>query len=725
MVKHIRSDLEKILGYILAFFGEKSIEMKGHALACLKGWIEFGIPMEVTFSSNGVIEAVISCIRERPLFVEACALLEHAFAIPLKDSFNNHVVMTMKRIMELSSIYEMSMQKHDDDVCRAYVSLVASLGMNQVHVFAMDNQITNKYLELIIYCTKHPDVRVIQLTLEFWYHLQVEVMKFKAIDKFKPVFMAVVPLLIRSLDKKLYTSYGEDDISDFRLFIGDTLAGPYQIIWDDYFVICKDLLNSSISKKQWNLVEATLYGIASVASYTSQEGLVKLNPILLSLPNLGDNDEIRSSVIFVIGSYSKYIVELDPKYTIWCLNYSLSGVFSLKDLTVALDASKEFVEFCENIKEKSVSHEVIGDLINGCLRNLEKLSTECGSNVLNGLSFILAAQKDDNFQTQCLQSIYGYLAKRIQALSTFTKQNIPILLNHLVLFKSAMNGFDGENPQHVLTQVLIQIYTVLTTVAKNYKDCEPVISQLAKTLSFIAPSIGSRKETYEFLHKILGLGMMFYEHYQYPAILDLIMTSLGKDTCLNNDQFKMIVVWTFQSRDLSSNQELLERFFKFLIKSIELDPSCLKSDLTEKFFELGVSCIDFQGSSDFELSLTVVKFFKLILTVKIFDQQSYTKMVWSFAPQLIEQCLNGILEQDSKNANSLFQMLEALIKFPQVYKSVYLNFAMNPKYPRSFNLTETEKTAFVKSVLSCHGLNGIKKEFDHIKRTFLKLSNQK
>jgi hypothetical protein len=452
-------------------------------------------------------------------------------------------------------------------------------------------------------------------------------------EKFKPIFANLLPTIIKSCDLTTFKGYDEEDIHEFRDLAADALMGVFYIVFGDYFGMCQQLLQQCIPNGTWSLVESILFAITSIAQVTGGKNLEKLFPILESFPKIKTDDyQLKTTMIDVLGAYSEHMSELDQNFTVWCLNFTLTSIWTLKRTHHIYESSRNFVEFCEHLKPKSLNPEVVTNLIKGCLESLDKLSPDIGMNVFKGLSFIIAMQEDQSFQTNILQTILGVIGKRIHVLTNPTSQNVPHLINHLGLVKSLLYAFDGVKPQIPLTNILLQFYPLLETIFKNYKTQEDVIAETCNLEISMIMSIGSRKESFEIFNKMLSLSFSFFEYYQYASVLKLINSLMGNEkNILSQNNFTMICSKVFGSKDLLGNSDLLGVFFKFMCVVVDVSPNYLKSDLTEKIFDLGVFCVDYQGTSDFEVCLTVVKFFKKILTCTSFEKDVFSQMVLSFS----------------------------------------------------------------------------------------------
>src|SRR5690606_17195460 len=60
----------------------------------------------------------------------------------------------------------------------------------------------------------------------------------------------------------------EDEFADFREYTGDTLMGPYYLLFGNYFTICNQKLEEGLAifKKEnnWRPLEAALFATAAV-----------------------------------------------------------------------------------------------------------------------------------------------------------------------------------------------------------------------------------------------------------------------------------------------------------------------------------------------------------------------------------------------------------------------------------------------------------------------------
>lgn len=172
----------------------------------------------------------------------------------------------------------------------------------------------------------------------------------------------------------------EDEFADFREYTGDTLMGPYYLLFGNYFTICNQKLEEGLAifKKEnnWRPLEAALFATAAVCDAAKNEYLDNLASIMGKLKDLPTQPHyIRYAAIRMLGRYAKWICKQSTEVIVWSLNYSLNGTWNFDpgQRVFAKKAAEAFCELCEYSAECINNVQMAQSLVNACMQNISKL----------------------------------------------------------------------------------------------------------------------------------------------------------------------------------------------------------------------------------------------------------------------------------------------------------------------------------------------------------------
>lgn len=318
--------------------------------------------------------------------------------------------------------------------------MVTTIGENQSHLMTMNSPISSKFLELILYCATHYDKKVAEISFDFWYFFQTHLDKMKLNENYKNVFSQLLNILIKQCERN--NDLDEDEFKDFRIHASDCFLSIYYILFGDFYKLCQNIFLQSLEKKNVKTIESVLFALSSVGELKRTENLKFLNSIFQNFPNLPNDLNLHTTAIEFLGSYSDYIITLDSKFNFWCINFTLGFIWKISNhqSEIAIETSKNFVEFCESIQPNTIEKQVGINLVKSCIENIHKLPVSVKSRIYQGLSFIaISFENDKDLEREFLQILLGDIGKNIQySLNERTKQNITIIESEIFLLRNAI-----------------------------------------------------------------------------------------------------------------------------------------------------------------------------------------------------------------------------------------------------------------------------------------------
>eukprot|EP01080_Neovahlkampfia_damariscottae_P000531 gene531-8043_t len=720
----------QILQYLLNYLSSTENNLlKNKALKGLRSWTELGIPLELVYSEQGIILTLFECLKDRSLFIETSLLLDDILTLHPNTKYNDVLLSYMKRLIEFASLYQHCLEKRDDEIAYFFVSLISSFGETQYKLMSDNDTIGLKYIEFLLYLTQHPSKKISKLTFDFWFVFQQSLETQQQKEKYKKIIIQFIQIVLKQIQyENDDLDEEDDDLDDYRYYACDTLLASFNILFDNYFKLLESILtqclnNWNVNKdyKQLEAIFVALYAVSDSAK--DRNHLKSLNIIFQILPKIPNEIHLSKSIIKFIGSYSDYIVTLDPNFNSWCIQFCLSLICNKSiNQSVSKIAGKVFVQLCES-SATIHNEDLVKNLVNGCKENISSLSNDLILLIYEGLSYqINSIQKNQKLQFEMLNLILFPISKNVEMM--FNQKNSENSIIFLIeCFKMSLTGFDGGIEQIPLSSILTQIWPLFEKIFVNYSQNENLIHILCELISMIIVSIGNTKANEIFLNQIFEFLIYFYENFSYHFLLNTLKLFIEPEekNCLMNDKFILkyqrilLKSYVYISKNDGKLGDLLNSFFKFLERIGEFHPYLLINKESEKIFELCFLFIDYQENQN--LTNSIYLFLKIFLrNSKNLSKEKLDETVLQFSGKLIESILVGIVERDSINSRELINIIDIYnTKYPMLLRTHLWNFFLNPNHQRIKKLTKTRIEIFVKTILKNRGISKLRKEFNQLK----------
>ncbi|CAM9594406.1 unnamed protein product [Chrysoparadoxa australica] len=285
------------------------------------------------------------------------------------------VQVMVSRCMGLKGMYQWAVEEEDEDCARGLCRLFTELGESYMDLIMWEQELGQvSFVELILLCTSHPAHEIATIPLHFWYTFtralerlrppELHKAKLEAFGATLNNLIGVLILLMRYPEEfDAIPSDQVDDLKRHRYDVSDVLndccrvLGGASCAWPLTSHLSTDLLcntelsplswHNQTSENSWQMVEACLFGIRSIAKSIPADENVVMHNIMTLLRQLPPtcNSHIRYTANLIVGRYSGWLQAhpdlLQPMFT-----FLLQGFGTPESASAAATSIKNVCESC-------------------------------------------------------------------------------------------------------------------------------------------------------------------------------------------------------------------------------------------------------------------------------------------------------------------------------------------------------------------------------------------
>ncbi len=392
MVKEkLLQNLPEVLQLIVQLLQEESAvpnDCVRQAVRSLQGWVQFGIPMEVT---EKLVELILPKVAKEDLAEVYLEVITGIISHPDTHEHADTVKRIIQRLVTLEPLMSKYMAEENFDAALPLASLFIAAGETHPRLL-LDWTVQSeegrlaatKLISLILQVSSCPaqyptQEKISEMAFGFWYTFQDDIIACDppqyqtCVGVYGQAYHALVEAMLKkSMLPLSYDGWSSDEKETFRCYrtdVGDTIMYCYNILKDDLLKLLNHHLDEGVrlcqqgQAQNWPYMETCLYAWAAIAASLGEEEenylIVQFLAKLPSIPCKGEINVITSFLDCIGGfaewldGYPNLVANLVPVVTSAVGNpkLALSATMALKDLardcTEALQpCSRDIISAC-------------------------------------------------------------------------------------------------------------------------------------------------------------------------------------------------------------------------------------------------------------------------------------------------------------------------------------------------------------------------------------------
>lgn len=409
----IDSNSERVMLLLTQFLdnsASNSAQINSLILDALNSWIR-EIPIEQMLSINSIASLIFQSVTHDETFDTSVECLITILR-ETRDFDNLEIIKAIyQQLMNLKPFLDAN--KDDNEKMDGLTRLFVEAGESWHVLIAKLPKDFKPFVEIILELTSYEeDLDIVKYTFYFWYELKQMLLleKFKdARAEFYDIYLRLVSVMIKHLRYPITNDLNitdttqlfggdreqQDKFKDFRYDMGDVLkdccavVGATNALNIPYLMI-QEFVSSS-QQQPWQLVEAPLFSLRSMAKEVSVKESKIMPQIMNLLIQLPENSKIRYASTLVLGRYTEWTSK-HPEFLELQLNYITSG-FSNPDKDVMIAAAHALLYFCQDCSSLLINYlEQLFQFYNNVSSSLDIQSLY---DVTEGISHILQEIDDE------------------------------------------------------------------------------------------------------------------------------------------------------------------------------------------------------------------------------------------------------------------------------------------------------------------------------------------
>ncbi len=529
------------------------------AARSLQGWVQFGIPVDVT---EKLVELILPKVADEELAEDYLDVITSIVSHPETHDHPEEMKRIIARLVVLEQLLAKYMAEENFDSALPLASLLIAIGENHSRLLldwtvqSEEGKTTaTKLVSLILQVSSCPtqyptNERLSEMAFGFWYIFQDDIIacdppQFQTcVAVYGQAFHALVEALLKkSMLPLSYDGWSSDEKEAFRCYrtdVADTIMYCYNILKDDLLKLLNHHLDEGIrlcqqQEQQWPYMETCLYAWSAIgASLAEEEENYLVIQFLAKLPSIPCKSDVNviSTTLDCIGGFAEWldgypnlVANLVPLVTSSIGNpeLALAATMALKDL------SRDCTEALQPCSR---------DIISACgaaLSSGRLKPSECARLMFPVGRMVAYLPRGDmlnemqSILTPYLSELQNIAAKQ-QAASVADKNQV---IYALKIVTTLFQSLDGSGPMTASRQnpnaqqgqqkepmaiLLPQIFPLVANVSRNWLADEEVMDLvytfMKQTLICLQGTKMLLMETVEYLHSS-------YTQHPHPCAFDV------------------------------------------------------------------------------------------------------------------------------------------------------------------------------------------------------------
>ncbi|KAG9104620.1 Nuclear import receptor [Ceratobasidium sp. 370] len=502
--KLLTSNASQVLNLLSMYIQATGVtsEVQTQVFRCMRSWLKAGECSPTELVQTPLFDFAFGALGSESLFDAAvdviCDIIHETQEIddflPVIEQITTHLIALKPKLSEVNE---------NTEKMRGYTRIFAEAG--ETYRLLIVNHIDTFYpiVEAMLQCSSYPDLDVVPITFQFWYHLAMTACHRR--DSISPLisdaYQRLTAVMIDHLrfptDFDQLTAQERDDFRDFRHVMGDTLKDCCYILGSStclsrtYDMIVKTL-GSPTGNPAWQDIEAPLFAMRSMGAEiapTDDEVVPSIMDLIVRLPA---HPRVRYAATLVVSRYSEWVA-LHPTYIPGLLEY-ISAAFEDTDREVVAAAGQALRFLCKDCNQHLTSY--FSQLHSFVQTMSPKISQSDRVEIYEGIAHVISAMPLQDAGTALKQLSLELLQKIHEAATTSTlspKAQADAICDGVELLLSMLQviGTFGEELPPSCEDTCSQSWAVIDTVLSSHGGDPTISESMCRLLRAALPFFGS------------------------------------------------------------------------------------------------------------------------------------------------------------------------------------------------------------------------------------------
>ncbi|KAG9098145.1 Nuclear import receptor [Ceratobasidium sp. UAMH 11750] len=502
--KLLTSNASQVLNLLSMYIQATGVtsEVQTQVFRCMRSWLKAGECSPTELVQTPLFDFAFGALGSEPIFDAAvdviCDIIHETQEIddflPVIEQITAHLVALKPRLSEVNE---------DTEKMRGYTRIFAEAG--ETYRLLIVNHIDTFYpiVEAMLQCASYPDLDVVPITFQFWYHLAMTACHRRdsiaplIADAYQRLAAVMIDHLRFPTDFDQLTAQERDDFRDFRHVMGDTLKDCCYILGSSiclsrtYDMIVKTL-GSPTGNPAWQDIEAPLFAMRSMGAEiapTDEEVVPLIMDLIVRLP---EHPKVRYAATLVVSRYSEWVA-LHPSYIPGLLEY-ISAAFEDSDREVVAAAGQALRFLCKDCNQHLTSY--FPQLHSFVQTMSPKISQSDRVEIYEGIAHVISAMPLQDAGVALKQLSLELLQKIHEAATTSTlspKAQADAICDGVELLLSMLQviGTFGEELPSSCEDTCSQSWAVIDAVLGSHGGDPTISESMCRLLRAALPFFGS------------------------------------------------------------------------------------------------------------------------------------------------------------------------------------------------------------------------------------------
>ncbi|CAE6462311.1 unnamed protein product [Rhizoctonia solani] len=474
--------------------------VQSQVFRCVKSWLRTGELSPTELAQSPLFGFSFDALATEQLFDAAvdviCDIIHETQEVddflPIIEQITARLIAIKPKLAEVGE---------DSDKMRGYTRIFAEAGETYRTLIVGHIETFQPIVEALLECASYPDLDVVPITFQFWYHLAMTARSRR--DSVSPViadvYQRLTGIMIDHLrfpaDFDELPAQERDEFRDFRHIMGDTLKDCCYVLGSSlclsrtYEMIVK-ILGAPASNQAWQDIEAPLFAMRSMGAEippTDEEVVPRIMDLVVRLPA---HPKVRYAATLVVSRYTEWVA-LHPSYIPGLLEY-ISTAFDDSDKEVVAAAGQALRFLCKDCSRLLTSY--FAQLHSFVQTISPKISQSDRVEIYEGIAHVISAMPLQDAGTALKQMSLELLQKIHEAASapSSSKAQTDAICDGVELLLTMLEvvGPFGEELPASCGETCSQAWVVVDTVLTHHGGDPTVSESVCRLLRAAIPLFG-------------------------------------------------------------------------------------------------------------------------------------------------------------------------------------------------------------------------------------------
>ncbi|CUA72435.1 Transportin-3 [Mus musculus] [Rhizoctonia solani] len=475
--------------------------VQSQVFRCVKSWLRTGELSPTELAQSPLFGFSFDALETEQLFDSAvdviCDIIHETQEVddflPIIEQITARLITIKPKLAEVGD---------DSDKMRGYTRIFAEAGETYRTLIVNHIETFQPIVEAILECASYPDLDVVPITFQFWYHLAMTTRNRR--DSVSPVIVDVYQRLTGVMIDHLrfpadfdeLPAQERDEFRDFRHIMGDTLKDCCYVLGSSlclsrtYEMVMK-ILGAPASNQAWQDIEAPLFAMRSMGAEippTDEEVVPRIMDLVVRLPA---HPKVRYAATLVVSRYTEWVA-LHPSYIPGLLEY-ISTAFDDSDKEVVAAGGQALRFLCKDCNGHLTSY--FAQLHSFVQTISPKISQSDRVEIYEGIAHVISAMSLQDAGTALKQMSLELLQKIHEAASapsSASKVQTDAICDGVELLLTMLEvvGPFGEELPASCEDTCSQAWAVVDTVLTHHGGDPTVSESVCRLIRAAIPLFG-------------------------------------------------------------------------------------------------------------------------------------------------------------------------------------------------------------------------------------------